>query len=140
MTDSGTKLEKQESLPFPPTPMAGTASLTMQESVYEQRVTPRRLPDDAPNILIVLMDDAGPGPAVDVRRRDQHPDLGPHPRRGDRLQPVPHDRPVLADPSVAADRAQPSQGLHRGHHRVRQRLGRLLAGGFPRAARSWPKC
>jgi arylsulfatase len=34
----------------------------MQESVYRQRVTPRRLPDDAPNILIVLIDDAGPAP------------------------------------------------------------------------------
>ena len=33
----------------------------MQESVYEQRVRPRHLPDDAPNILIVLIDDAGPG-------------------------------------------------------------------------------
>jgi arylsulfatase A-like enzyme len=33
----------------------------MQESVYAQRVPPRRLPDDAPNILVVLIDDAGPG-------------------------------------------------------------------------------
>jgi len=33
----------------------------MQESVYQQRARPRRLPDDAPNILIVLIDDAGPG-------------------------------------------------------------------------------
>ena len=33
----------------------------MQESVYGQRVAPRRLPDDAPNILVVLIDDAGPG-------------------------------------------------------------------------------
>ena len=33
----------------------------MQESVYKRRVEPRRLPDDAPNILIVLIDDAGPG-------------------------------------------------------------------------------
>ena len=32
----------------------------MQESVYKRRVKPRRLPDDAPNILIVLIDDAGP--------------------------------------------------------------------------------
>lgn len=32
----------------------------MQESVYKSRVEPRRLPDDAPNILIVLIDDAGP--------------------------------------------------------------------------------
>jgi hypothetical protein len=33
----------------------------MQESSYENRVQPRRLPEDAPNILIVLIDDAGPG-------------------------------------------------------------------------------
>lgn len=32
----------------------------MQESLYKQRVTPRRLPADAPNIVIVLIDDAGP--------------------------------------------------------------------------------
>jgi Sulfatase len=50
-----------ESLPFPPTPSASTAGRTMQESVYKRRVEPRRLPDDAPNILIVLIDDAGPG-------------------------------------------------------------------------------
>jgi hypothetical protein len=51
----------QEVLPFPPTPSASVAGRTMQESVYAQRVQPRRLPDDAPNILIVLIDDAGPG-------------------------------------------------------------------------------
>ena len=33
----------------------------MQESVYHRRVEPRRLPAEAPNILIVLIDDAGPG-------------------------------------------------------------------------------
>jgi arylsulfatase len=31
----------------------------MQESVYDPRLAPRRLPPDAPNILIVLIDDAG---------------------------------------------------------------------------------
>ena len=61
MADPKEKLEKQESLPFPPTPSASIAGRTMQESVYKKRVTPRRLPDDAPNILIVLIDDAGPG-------------------------------------------------------------------------------
>ena len=50
-----------ESLPFPPTPSASIAGRTMQESIYERRVEPRRLPEDAPNILIVLIDDAGPG-------------------------------------------------------------------------------
>ena len=33
----------------------------MQESIVQQRVHPRRLPEDAPNILVVLIDDAGPG-------------------------------------------------------------------------------
>ncbi len=50
-----------ESLPFPPTPSASIAGRTMQESVYKRRVEPRRLPEDAPNILIVLIDDGGPG-------------------------------------------------------------------------------
>ena len=35
----------------------------MQDSVYKQRVEPRRLPKDAPNILIVLIDDVGPAQA-----------------------------------------------------------------------------
>ena len=63
MPDSKTewkKLDKQESLPFPPTPSASVAGRTMQESAYEPRVTPRRLAEDAPNILIVMIDDAGP--------------------------------------------------------------------------------
>src|SRR5262249_48584334 len=50
-----------EVLPFPPTPSGSIAGRTMQESVYDPRPAPRRLPPDAPNILIVLIDDAGPG-------------------------------------------------------------------------------
>ncbi len=60
MPDQKNKLEKQEALPFPPTPSGSIAGRTMQESVYRPRATPRRLPADAPNILIVLIDDAGP--------------------------------------------------------------------------------
>src|ERR1700693_3219708 len=60
MSDPKDKPEKQESLPFPPTPSASIAGRTMQESVHKQRVKPRRLPADAPNILIVLIDDSGP--------------------------------------------------------------------------------
>src|SRR5579872_2200127 len=55
------KATRQDSLPFPPTPSASIAGRTMQESVYKRRVEPRRLPADSPNILIVLIDDAGPG-------------------------------------------------------------------------------
>ncbi|MFZ3330112.1 MAG: arylsulfatase [Candidatus Acidiferrales bacterium] len=55
------KAIKQDSLPFPPAPSASIAGRTMQESVYKRRVEPRRLPVGSPNILIVLIDDAGPG-------------------------------------------------------------------------------
>ena len=55
------KLPSQDVLPFPPVPSASIAGRTMQESVYKRRVEPRRLHADAPNILIVLIDDAGPG-------------------------------------------------------------------------------
>jgi len=51
----------QESLPFPPTPSASVAGPTMQESVHRRRVKPRRLPEDVPNILVILIDDVGPG-------------------------------------------------------------------------------
>jgi arylsulfatase len=48
-------------LPFPPTPSASTAGLTMQDSTYKKRVEPKRLADGVPNILVVLIDDVGPG-------------------------------------------------------------------------------
>ncbi len=53
-------LNAQEILPFPPTPSASTAGLTMQTSTYKNRVDTKHLAEDAPNILIVLIDDAGP--------------------------------------------------------------------------------
>ena len=48
-------------LPFPPTPSASVAAPTLQESKHQRRVEPSRLPRDAPNILIVLLDDVGFG-------------------------------------------------------------------------------
>ena len=50
-------------LPFPPTPSASVAKPTLQESTMKPRVQPRRLPVDAPNIVIILMDDVGFGVA-----------------------------------------------------------------------------
>ena len=50
----------QEVLPFPPKPSGSIANRTMQESVYSPLPAPRHLPAGAPNILIVLIDDAGP--------------------------------------------------------------------------------
>jgi arylsulfatase len=50
-----------EVLPFDGPPMGGKVGPTMQASVHKWRKTPRRLPEDAPNILIVMLDDAGFG-------------------------------------------------------------------------------
>ncbi|OBK18581.1 arylsulfatase [Mycobacterium asiaticum] len=55
------KLPGGETLPFAPTHSASIAGRTLQESTYAQRVVPRRLHEGAPNIVIVLIDDAGPG-------------------------------------------------------------------------------
>jgi arylsulfatase len=50
----------QEVLPFPPKPSGSTAARTMQESIYSPLPPVNHLPKDAPNILIVLIDDVGP--------------------------------------------------------------------------------
>ncbi|CRI67782.1 Sulfatase [Thiocapsa sp. KS1] len=48
-------------LPFPPTPSASIAGPTLQESTHQRRVEQSHLPADAPNILIILLDDVGFG-------------------------------------------------------------------------------
>lgn len=50
-----------DALPFPPSTSASVAGRTLADSTYERREVPRRLSNDAPNILVVLIDDAGPG-------------------------------------------------------------------------------
>ncbi len=49
----------QDVLPFPPTPSGSQAGVTIEGSTYKKRIEPRRLPADAPNILIILIDDVG---------------------------------------------------------------------------------
>ncbi|HEY6511770.1 MAG TPA: arylsulfatase [Burkholderiaceae bacterium] len=50
-------------LPFPPQPMAGVAKPRLQDSTMKWPQPVLRLPKDAPNILIVLLDDVGFGVA-----------------------------------------------------------------------------
>ena len=54
-------LAAQEELPFPPKKSGSTAERTMQESTYSPLPPVSHLPKDAPNILIFLIDDVGPG-------------------------------------------------------------------------------
>ena len=48
-------------LPFAPTPMASTTEPRLQDSTMQWPETPQRLPDDAPNIVIIMLDDVGFG-------------------------------------------------------------------------------
>ncbi len=48
-------------LPFPPTPSASVAAERLQDSKHVRRTEPSRLPADAPNVVIVLLDDVGFG-------------------------------------------------------------------------------
>jgi len=51
----------QEVLPFPPQPSGSTAGRTMQESIYSPAPKVSHVPKNAPNVIIVLIDDVGPG-------------------------------------------------------------------------------
>ncbi len=53
-------LAAQEVLPFPPKLSGSKAGRTMQESIYRPLPPASHLPKNAPNILIVLIDDVGP--------------------------------------------------------------------------------
>jgi hypothetical protein len=50
----------QEVLPFSPQPSGSIAGRTIQESIYNPLPPQSHLPKDAPNIIIVLIDDVGP--------------------------------------------------------------------------------
>ena len=48
-------------LPFPPVPTASTAGPTLATSTHHRRAQPQHLAKDAPNVLIILVDDVGFG-------------------------------------------------------------------------------
>ncbi|TXL70556.1 arylsulfatase [Vineibacter terrae] len=50
----------QDSLPFPPVPSGSKAGPTIAQSVYAPAKPVDRLPADAPNVLIIMLDDVGP--------------------------------------------------------------------------------
>src|SRR3546814_14930104 len=52
-------VDAQETLPFPKAPTASTAGKTLAESTHHWRQRASHLRKDAPNVLIIMPDDAG---------------------------------------------------------------------------------
>lgn len=50
----------QESLPFPPKPSGSKAGPTIAQSTYSPLPAESRLPANAPNIVVIMLDDVGP--------------------------------------------------------------------------------
>lgn len=50
----------QDVLPFPAQPSGSTAGPTIAESTYAPNAPATYLPDDAPNVLVIMLDDVGP--------------------------------------------------------------------------------
>ncbi|HWV50030.1 MAG TPA: arylsulfatase [Microbacterium sp.] len=59
-TIAGAPLPPSRTLPFPPKASGSFAGRTLADSTYAPLPPERHLVDDAPNILVILIDDAGP--------------------------------------------------------------------------------
>ena len=58
-TSAGMGETASQSLPFPKTPMASVAARTLAESTHKWRTQSTHLRADAPNVLIIMLDDVG---------------------------------------------------------------------------------
>lgn len=69
----GSPVVAQESLPFPPKPSGSKAGPTIAESTYSPLPVKSHLPANAPNIVVIMLDDVGPalpstfGGVIDTR-------------------------------------------------------------------------
>ena len=111
---------QRDVLPMPDQPHDGLVTYDAKDPATSfPPIEPLRPPEGAPNVLIVLLDDAGFGSSsafggpcatpVAERLADERAEV----------QPLPHDGAVLADAPGAADGAQPPLGRHGRDHRDR---------------------
>ena len=127
----------RSALPIPDRAFGGTAGRTLADSVPDWAMIPGpEAPDGAPNVLVVLIDDAGFGAIETYGGPVAEPQLHAGPGDGHHLQQLPRDRGVLPDPGRAAHGAEPAPGgvridrrvsravpgLHRGQAQVLCRL------------------
>ena len=126
--------QQGDALPHADPPFEGVADRTLAGSKpdFPQPVT---APPGAPNVLLVLVDDAGFGNPSTFGGPCQTPTLTKLAGRGPALQPLPRHGAVLADAGRAALGAEPSRRRLRLDRRVRRRLAGLQRAPGPRAPR-----
>ena len=117
---------EQVVLPQPDLPLSRAQSAPRpQDSDPPHFPQPIAPPAGAPNVLLILVDDAGFGQFGTFGGAVPDPHRGHAGQRGPQVQPLPHHRAVLADARGADHRPQPSLGQRRRRRRDRLRLRRL---------------
>ena len=96
----------QDILPFPPTPSGSSAGITMENSTYKKRIEPVRLPRGAPSILIILMDDVGPGTSATFGGEINTPTMDRVAKNGHYLQSISQYRHVLTNTGCITHRTE----------------------------------
>ena len=129
----------QEILPFPPKPSGSTAGRTMQESIYSPLPSVSHLPKDAPNILIVLIDDVGPAQTDTYGGEIHTPTLSKIANEG-----ISYNRfhtTAMCSPTRAAllTGRNPPPRRQRSDHGAGERLGRVTRAPSRRAAPRSPR-
>ena len=88
-------------------------------------IEPLRPPADAPNVLIVLLDDLGFGASSAFGGPCAAPVAERLAANGLEVHALPHDRPVRPDARRAPERPKPSRGRHGHDHRAGDLRARL---------------
>ena len=101
----------RSSLPIRRPSFSGVAGKTLAGSQPDWNLIGHPIPPEgAPNVLLVLIDDAGFGNPSTFGGPIQTPNFTRVADGGLQIQPVPCDRVVLAHPCFAADRSEQPRG------------------------------
>ena len=113
-------------LPIPDRPHVGLTTYDAKDPATAfPPIEPLRPPAGAPNVLVVLIDDAGFGSSSAFGGPCRTPTFEKPRGEGAQVQPLPHDRAVLADAAGAPHRPQPPRGRDGRDHRDRDLGARL---------------
>ena len=128
-TPSATEFKHRSHLPMPNTvrPSLVTYDAKNPDTKFPP-IEQLRPPKGAPNVLIILIDDAGFGSSSAFGGPCQTPTAGKAGGGRTEVQPFPHHRHLLADPPGVAHRAQPPFRRHGRHHRDCDRRAGLQLG------------